>query len=89
MAARASRRRVTWRAGDSDPFNSYNLECLYALAMTLNDLEGEYLELRDAEHEQWLRLALIDVLEERIGRLVKTADAREREVRALRRQGGA
>jgi len=68
------RHEKPFRAGASDRFDRYSLQSLYALAMTLNDLEAEDLATRDVDHKFWLRVALADAIEERVARMVK-ADA--------------
>ena len=78
MTARVSRRHVKpWRAGASDPFDSYSLHSLYALVMTLSDLEADNLELRDANHAFWLRVALCEAIELGIARMVKANEEDE------------
>ncbi len=61
-----------YRAGqDVDPLSAYEAKSLYALVRTLNDMPGDFIETRDSEHEDWLRIALGDAIEERCARLVK------------------
>jgi len=78
MTSRASHGHVKpWRAGASDPFDTYSLNSLHALTMTLNDLGADDLETRDANHAFWLRVALCDAIELGIARMVKAEEEDE------------
>jgi hypothetical protein len=76
-AVKPIKREKPYRAGQSDPFSLAELQSLYALVMTLHDLQGGYVETRDADHEYWLPYGLAAAIEERCARLVKAEKERE------------
>lgn len=76
MATIRPLKRKRFRPG-ADPFSVYELQCLRALAMTMNDVVADSAETHDADHAFFLPLALMDVIEERCDRLVRAAKQRD------------